>query len=114
MGHYLRGWRINVPEGHYLSADPRAFLEVVRPKIYQKLVDEVQALKGVKFQLTLRVLLRKDKSDGSAELTNVVLRHKQEVLLQIHEISETLDRAFPSILETLAKWTQNGSGRVVE
>ena len=89
-------------------------MEVVRPKIYQKLVDEVQALKGVKFQLALRVLLRKDKSDGSVELTNPVFRHKQEVLLQVHEIRGTLDRTFPPILEALEKWTQSGSGWVVD
>ena len=33
MGEYLRGWKMDVPQGHPHGADPRAFLEGVRPQI---------------------------------------------------------------------------------
>ena len=39
IGKYLRGWQMDVPEGHPLSADQRAFLEDVRPQIRHKLVE---------------------------------------------------------------------------
>ena len=43
-----------------------------------------------------------------------VLRHKQEVLLQVNEIDEAINKAIPRILEILEKWTQRGSGWVVD
>ena len=71
-------------------------------------MEDIVDLKGVKFQLALKVHLRKDKSDGSEEFTDPVLRHKQEAVLKAHEIDGALDK------ETLEKWTQRVSGWVVD
>ena len=106
IGKFLRGWQMNVPEDNKLNADPKAFLEGVRQKIHQKLAEEIEDLNGVKFQLALKVQLRKDKPDGSEELTDPVLRHTQEAALKPHEVDDALDKAFPHIQETLEKWTQ--------
>ena len=114
IGNYLRGWQMDVPDGHPLGADPKAFLKGVRPKIRDKLEEEIQALNGVKFQLALKVSLRKDGPDGAEELMEPVLRHKQEALLQPSEIGGALDAAEARLLETLEKWTQRGSGWVVD
>ena len=117
IGNFLRCWRMNVPRGHPLGADPLSFWEGVRPQIRQKLTEEILALKGIKFQLALRVQLRKDRSDGGEEYTDPIIRHKQETILQAAgtaEINEVLDKVFPHILETLEKWTQRGSGWVVD
>ena len=105
---------MDVPQGHPHGADPRAFLEGVRPQIQAKLEEEIKALNGIKFQLALKVQLRKDNPDGSEEYTDPVLRHKQEAILQNSEIVGALNQAFPSIQETLEKWTQRGSGWVVD
>ena len=43
-----------------------------------------------------------------------MFRHKQEVILQPSEIDEALDKATPHMLELLEKWTQRGSGWVVD
>ena len=43
-----------------------------------------------------------------------MFRHKQEVIRQPNEIDEALDKATPHILELLEKWTQRGSGWVVD
>ena len=114
IGKFLRGWQMNAPQGHLLSADPRAFFDDVRPQIYKKLTEEVVAFRGVKFQLALKVQLRKGNPDGSEEYTDPVLHHKQEALLGASEINEALDKAFPHILELLEKWTQRGSGWAVD
>ena len=114
IGSFLRGWQMNVPEGHPLGADPKVFLEGVHHQIGEKLEEEIGALNGVKFQLALKVSLRKDGPDGSEELMEPVLRHKQEALLQPIETGASLDAAYPKILETLEKWTYNGSGWEVE
>ena len=100
---------MDVPQGHPHSADHRAFLEGVRPQIHHKL-EEIKALNGIKFQLALKVQLRKDNPDGSEEYTDPVLRHKLEAILQKSEIKGALNQAFPRIQETLEKWTQRGSG----
>ena len=109
IGRFLRGWQM---EGR--GADPRAFLEEAKPHLNEKLVEELAALNGVKFQLALKVSLRKDKPDGSEEYTSPVLRHKQEAVLQEGEIKESLNRAFSNIQELLEKWTQRGSGWAVD
>jgi hypothetical protein len=114
IGRFLRGWQMNVPQGHPQGADPRAFLEEVELQIQKKLEEELKDLNGVKFQLALKVQLRKDNPDGSEEYTDPALRHKQEAVLQKSEIKEALNQAFPTILETLEKWTHRGSGWIVD
>ena len=114
IGKFLRGWQMNVPQGHPLGADPKAFLDDVRPQIRKKLTEEVVALKGVKFQLALKISLRKDRPDGAEEYLDPVLRHKQEALMRAGEINEALDKALPRVLELLEKWTQRGSGWAVD
>ena len=103
---------MNVPKGH---ADHRAFLKEVEPQIqiHDKLIEELSALNGVKFQLALKVALRKDNPDGSEEYTDPLLRHKLKVILQKSEIKTALNQAFPRIRQTPEKWTQRGSRWVV-
>ena len=102
-----------VPQGYPHGADPRAFLGGVRPQIRAKLEEEIKAL-GFKFQLALKVQLRKDNPDGSEEYTDPVQRHKQEAILQNSEIKGALNQAFPTNQKTLETWTQRGSGWVVD
>ena len=89
-------------------------MQEVERRIHDKLKEEILALNGVKFQLACKVQLRKDNLDGSEEYIDPVLRHKQEVFLQASEINEDLNRAIPYLLELLEKWTQRGSGWVVD
>ena len=110
IGSFLRGWQIDIPEGHPSGVDVRAFMQEVEPQIHYKLEEEILALNGVKFQLALKVQIWKDNPDG----TDPVLRHKQEARLQASEINEDLNRAIPYLLELLEKWTQRGSGWVVD
>ena len=70
IGSFLRGWQMDVPQGHSHGADPRAFFEGLRPQIRAKLEEEIKALNGIKFQLALKVQLRKDNPDGSEEYTD--------------------------------------------
>ena len=83
------------------------------PKSIRSLKKEIRALNSVKFQLALKVQLQKTGPDGTEEYIDPVLRHKQEALLQPKRIDEALDKSIPTILETLEKWTQRGSGWVI-
>ena len=106
---------MDVPQGNPHGADPRAFLEGVRPQIHHKLEEEIKALNCIKFQLALKVQLRKENPDGSEEYTDPVLCHKQEAILQKSEIEGAgLNQAFPHLLELLEKWTQRGSGWIID
>ena len=105
---------MDVPQGHPHGVDPRAFLDGVRPQIRAKLRGELKQLRGIKFQLALKVQLRKDNPDGSEEYTDPVLRHKKEAILQRSEIEGALNQAFPRIQELLEKWTQRGLGWIVD
>ena len=98
---------MDISEGHPSGVDVRAFMQEVEPRIHDELEEEILALNGVKFQLTLKVQLRKDNPDGSGV-------HRQEALLQASEINEDLNKAIPHLLELLEKWTQRGSGWVVD
>ena len=114
IGNFLRGWQMDVPQGHPQGADPRAFLESIEPQIREKLGEELRALGGgMKFQLALKVELVKVNPDGSEEYTEPILRHKQEAVLQESDITAALEEAFPRLLEILEKWTQRGSGWAV-
>ena len=84
---------MDVPESY--GADPRVSLEKMRPRIRKKLEEEIRALNGIKFQLALKVQLRKAGPDGTEECTDPVFRHKQEVILQPSEIDGALDKATP-------------------
>ena len=80
--------------------------------MHKKLTEEILALNGIKFQLALMAQLQKESPDGTEEFTDPVLRHKQKALLQASEIKEVLGEVIPH-LEQLEKWTQRGSGWVV-
>ena len=69
---------MDVHKGHPLGADPKAFLEGLRPQIYDKLEEEIRAFNSIKFQLALKVQLRKTGPDGAEVYTDPVFRHKQE------------------------------------
>ena len=58
--------------------------------------------------------LEKANPDGIEEYTDPVLRHKQEAILQKGDIKAALHQAFPRVQETFEKWTQRGSGWVVD
>ena len=62
---------MDVSKEHPHGANPKASLDEVEPQIHGKLVDEIKALHGVKFQLALKVQLRKDNPDGNEEYTDL-------------------------------------------
>ena len=61
IGSFLRGWQMDISEGHPSGVDARAFMQEVEPRIHE---EEILALNGIKFQLALKVQLRKDNPDG--------------------------------------------------
>ena len=59
---------MDISEGYPSSVDVRAFLHEVRPQIRKKLTEEISALNGIKFQLALKVQLKKESPDGTEKV----------------------------------------------
>ena len=55
IGNFLRGWQMDISEGHPSGVDVRAFMQEVRPQDTKKLTEEILALNVIKFQLALKV-----------------------------------------------------------
>ena len=108
IGKWLRGWEMN-PPNHFI--DPSVFLGMVQEHIYENLVEELAELKSIKYQLALKVNLQKKGPDGKVEFTDLVFRCKTEPILSATEID--LDKVVGYTLESLEKWTQQGSGWVI-
>lgn len=111
---YLRGRRLDVPEGNRFGRDPKMFLESVEEKIKSRLTDDLQELDGVKFQIALKVRLTKDTADGRVEFTSPVFRNNQGVVTDASGISEAVGDVVPKIEGIIDKWTQRGSGWTVD
>lgn len=101
---------MDVPENHILAADPKSFLKGVYLHFHRKFTEEILALKGVSFQLALKIHLQKDNPDDTEEYTDSMLCHKQEAVLQPSETKKALDKAFLTIQEKLETWIQQGPG----
>ncbi|GFR99473.1 hypothetical protein ElyMa_006374500, partial [Elysia marginata] len=129
IGNFLRGWQMDVPKGEIhmgflevldpYQVDPQVFLEVANPKIRKKLKEELKALGNLKFQLALKITLRKTTKElgGKTPLitfTDATFRHEQEPLLHPSEIGAALSRAFENIFEKIDKWTKEGSDWTIE
>ena len=99
FSYYLRAWKMQVPKGHPSERDLMAFLKSAQPHIERKLIEELLALRGVKFQFAVEVELRKDEANGTKVLQAPVFRTKQITLLQAYEIPQALHEPFPTILE---------------
>jgi len=86
IGYFLRGWQMDVPEGHQVKADLKPFLGGIRPQIHQKR----SYLSKKSSSSLLKLQLRKDNPDGSKEYTDPVLCHKQEAVLNANKIDGAL------------------------
>ena len=78
------------------------------------MTDELLDLGSIKFNLALNVKLIKNKTDGSEEITYPIFRLKHEALLDQSDITTALDRVEPKFTESLERFTNKGSGWVVE
>ena len=70
-------------------------------------------MKGFKYQITLFVLLRKDKLGGSTEYVSVYLNSFIKSVIN-DTFLDSIDKCFSEILFRLDNWINEGSGWVIE
>jgi hypothetical protein len=81
-GHIVRGLAFRIPEGHNSEADLVKLLGCLRELMKKKITQEVVELNGVKFQLAIKVRLRKERNDGDLVLAQPMFYSKQQATLR--------------------------------
>jgi hypothetical protein len=117
IGNFLKGYEMNVPLNHATESDPRTFLQEIKPEIQNILTNEIRELGGVKFQLGLKVLMRKEnETDNSVIYDTPTFYHNQIPALNENEIfeNEKLKTAFSTVLERTESWVHNESNWTIE
>ena len=109
IGNYLEGYEINVSQDY---KDPFPFLQEARPEIHRILEIEIRELGGIKFQLGLRISMRKDQIQGPPTYSDSTFYHEQIPLLNENEID--LHDPFDNLSKIIESWTNQGSGWVIE
>ena len=103
---YARSYKVEMVD----KKDPLVQLEVSKSSI-KDLFKELLNEKGFKYQMTLAVLLRKIKADGSIEYSPVYFNSTTKAVINSDEFG--LDQPFQKILYTIDNWINQGSGWVV-
>ena len=74
----------------YYNADVEVFLDNAQEHLHRKLVEELRELdNGVKFQLALKVGIKKFNTDENDEFTDPILHNKSEVIMNADDMKES-------------------------
>ena len=91
--------------------DPIKQLEASKSSIKDLFSDLLNKTKGFKYQITLKVLLKKYKPNGEIEFTPVYFNSTTKTVIN-HRFK--LENSFQEILYMIDVWINNGSGWNVE
>ena len=91
--------------------DPMKQLEASKSSIKDLFSDLLNETKGFKYQITLKVMLKKYKPNGEIEFRPVYFNSTTKTVIN-HKFS--LENAFQEILYRIDNWINKGSGWIVE
>ena len=91
--------------------DPIEQLEATKSSIKDLFTDLLNETKGFKYQITLKVTLKKYKPNGEIEFRPVYFNSTTKTVIN-HKFS--LENAFQEILYRIDNWINEGSGWIVE
>ena len=94
------------------SKDPLVQLEASKSSIRDLFKDLLDEIKGFKYQITAKVLLRKHKENGGIEFAPVYFNSATKTV--INSDKYILDKSFQEILYRIDNWINEGSGCVIE
>ena len=87
--------------------DPLIQLEASKSSIKDLLNDLLDETKGFKYQITVKVSLRKNKQNGEIEFTPVYFNSTTKTMIN-HKFDP--DKSFQEILYRIDYWINKGSG----
>ena len=101
------GYKVEIIE----KKDPIKQLEASKSSIKDLFNDLLNETKGFKYQITLKVMLKKYKPNGEIEFRPVYFNSTTKTVIN-HKFS--LENAFQEILYRIDNWINEGSGWIVE
>ena len=109
--HAFRGYAMSYKVEIIEKKDPIKQLEASKSSIKDLFSDLLNETKGFKYQITLKVVLKKYKPNGEIEFRPVYFNSKTKTVIN-HKFS--LENAFQEILYRIDDWINEGSGWIVE
>ena len=109
--HAFRGYAMSYKVEIVEKKDPLIQLEASKTSIKDLFKDLLDETKGFKYQITLKVVLKKFKPNGETEFSPVYFNSTTKIVIN-HTFS--LENAFQEILCRIDNWINEGSGWIVE
>ena len=109
--HLFRGYAISYRVEILEKKDPIEQLEASKSSVKDLLSDLLNETKGFKYQITLKVMLKKYKPNGEIEFRPVYFNSATKTVIN-HRFR--LENSFQEILYMIDVWINNGSGWIIE
>ena len=109
--HGFRGYEMSCKAEIVEPKDPIFQLEASKSSIKDLFSNLLNETKGFKYQITVKVLLKKYKLNGEIEFAPVYFNSTTKTVIN-HKFS--LENAFQEILYRIDNWINEGSGWIVE
>ena len=109
--HAFRGYAMSYKVEIIEKKDPIKQLEASKSSIKDLLSDLLNEVKGFKYQIILKVILKKYKPYGEIEFKPVYFNSTTKTVIN-HKLS--LGNAFEKIFYMVDNWVNKGSGWIVE
>ena len=107
IGWYARSYKVEIVD----LKDPLVQLEASKPSIKTLFKDLLDEIKGFKYQIIVKVLLRKDKQNGDIEFAPAYFNSTTKTVINF---KYDLGKSFQDVLYRIDNWTNEGSGWVIE
>ena len=104
---YAMSYKVEILEKN----DPIIQLEISKSRIKDFFSNLLNEIKGFKYQMTLKVILKKYKPSGETEFRSVYFSSTTKTVIN-HKFS--LENTFQEILYRTDNWINEGSGWIVE
>ena len=104
---YAMSYKVELDE----KKDPINQLEASKSSIKDLSKDLLDEIKGFKYQITVKALLRKNKENGEIEFAPVYFNSTTKTVIS-HKFN--LDKSFQKILYKIDNWINEGSGWIIE
>ena len=104
---YARSYKVEIVK----KKDPIVQLEASKLSTKDLFSDLINEIKGFKYQITVKVLLKKYKPNGEIEFAPIYFNSVTKLIIN-HKYK--LDKSFQEILYRIDAWINKGSGWIIE
>ena len=104
---YAKSYKVEILDSKGLLVQ----LEASKSSIKDLFIDLLGKIKGFKYQITVKALLRKDKQNGEIEFAPVYFNSTSKTVINFKYV---LDKSFQDVLCRNDNWINEGSGWIIE